>query len=440
MPLQFAIPNEIRKLLQFGSGVGIEIGAKDLEVAVVRVRPTGVRVLGRTTVKDYASRAAAEWGAEYSAFLKSLGVRNLSAAALLPRRDVIVRQIPLPGVAAGDMESAIRLQLDSLHPFGEDEAAWGWSPAGRGAALVGIARTAVVERYAQLFTEAGIAVWSFTFSGAALHAAVSLNAVDRGAGFIALGQAGSGAVEAYGESASRAVFSAEFQGQPERAAAMAISELRLPPETVPLRLDEALPKPDPNPVENDLSRNALPYATALAGACPLLAPAANLLPAERRRYGSRVTLAPTVALAVLLIAIFAGSAVWSGMSRRRYLDRLHQETSKLQPLGTRAASLRAQADQARVRVRWLDGYRGQTRRDLDLLNDLTRLMQPPAWTNSLAITHDTARLQGEAPQATALWKILDSSHVFASSSLNYNQPASGGGENFLITGNREAGK
>ena len=47
------------------------------------------------------------------------------------------------------MESAIRLQLDSLHPYGDDEVAWGWSPAGRGAALVGIARSAVVDRYVQ---------------------------------------------------------------------------------------------------------------------------------------------------------------------------------------------------------------------------------------------------------------------------------------------------
>jgi len=43
MPL--AIPKDVRKLLEFGSGVGIAIGATDLEVVVARVRPTGVRVL-----------------------------------------------------------------------------------------------------------------------------------------------------------------------------------------------------------------------------------------------------------------------------------------------------------------------------------------------------------------------------------------------------------
>ncbi len=440
MPLDFAIPKEVRRLLQFGSGVGIEIGPKDLEIAVARVRPTGVRVLGRRTIRDFAARPAAEWGAEYSGFLKSLGARNLSAAVLLPRREVVVRQIALPGVAGGEMESAIRLQLDSLHPYGDDETAWGWSPAGRGAALVGIARAAVVERYAQLFTEAGVSVWNFTFSAAALHAAVRLNGAADGAGFVALGNTNSGAVEVYGESASRAVFSAEFPAPEERAAAVAISELRLSPETVPQRLEDALPKPDRNPVENDLFRNALPYAAALAGACPRLTPAANLLPPERRRYSSRAALAPTLALAALLITLLAGAAVVSRLAQRSYLERVHAEISRLQPLQARAAALRTQADKARARVRWLDEYRTRTRRDLDLLNDLTGLVEPPAWTNSVSITRDAVRLQGEAPQATALWKILDSSRILNTSKLDANQPAPGGGEVFMISGTRGGGK
>jgi len=73
MPFQIPISKDLRKLLAFGSGVGIEIGATDLEVAAVRVRPTGIRVLGRVTIRNFAGRPAAEWGAEYARFLKSLG-------------------------------------------------------------------------------------------------------------------------------------------------------------------------------------------------------------------------------------------------------------------------------------------------------------------------------------------------------------------------------
>jgi Tfp pilus assembly PilM family ATPase len=123
---------DFRKLLAFGSGVGIEIGARDLEVAAKRVRPTGIQVLGRMTIEDYAARPAAEWGAEFARFLKSAGAERISATVLLPRREVIVRQVALPGVAAKDLEGAIRFQMDALHPYGDEEVVWGWSPLAYG--------------------------------------------------------------------------------------------------------------------------------------------------------------------------------------------------------------------------------------------------------------------------------------------------------------------
>ena len=55
MALEIHISKDLRKLLQFGSGVGIEIGATDLEVVAARVRPNGVRVLGRLVIPDFAS-------------------------------------------------------------------------------------------------------------------------------------------------------------------------------------------------------------------------------------------------------------------------------------------------------------------------------------------------------------------------------------------------
>ena len=439
MPLEIAIPKELRKLVRFGSGVGIEIGAKDLAVVAARVRPGGIRILGRLAIPDFAARPAAEWGADYARFLHSLGAGYLSAAVLLPRREVVVRQVALPGVAAADMEAAIRFQLDSLHPYGEDDISWGWSPGGPGSAMVGIALRSAVDRYIQLFTAAGILVSNFTFQAAALHAAIGLNGAGHPEGFVALGPA-AGAVQVYGESPARPIFSAELEMPEERAAALALAELRLPPDTAPLKLEEALPQPEGNPADNDLSRSAMPYATALAGAFPRLAPAANLLPPEDRRYGSRVMWVPTAVLAVALIAILGGAAVWWRVSQRRYLDSLHAQIATLAPRQQRAAFLARETTHALARAQFLDQYRTQTRRDLDLLSQLTRLIESPAWTRSISIDRDTVRLSGETPQATALWKILDSSRLFRNSNLDSNQPSGAGGENFAISATRETGK
>ncbi len=439
MPFAMPISKDVRKLLAFGSGVGIEIGATDLEVVVARVRPSRIHVLGRLAIANYAGRPAAEWGAEYARFLKSLGTSHLSATVLLPRREVIVRQVALPGVAPKDIESAIRFQLDSLHPYGEDEVVWGWSPLGYGSVLVGIARRETVERYHQLFNEAGIAVFSFTFLAAVVHAAIRLNGAAAD-GFVALSRTAAGAVEVYGESTARPVFSAEFDMPPQRAAALALSELRLPPETEPLALEDVLPKPAVNPVANDLSRNALPYATALAGACPRLAPAANVLPVEHRRFSSRAALVPTLVLGGVLLLAMGSVAGYASFSDRQYLKKLDAEIARIEPAAQRAALLERQIDHTRARAQLLDRFRQQTRADLDALNELTRLIEPPAWTNSIDLARDTARINGEAPQAAPLLKILDSSPWFEKSAADVIQRSPAGGEVFQIQMGRRNGK
>jgi Tfp pilus assembly protein PilN len=364
-----------------------------------------------------------------------MGVSRLSATVLLPRNEVIVRQIALPGVAAKDIEGAVRLQLDSLHPYGDDAVSWGWSRLDFGSVLVGISRQSLIDRYVELFTEAGVAVCSFTFSAAAVHAAIRLNGHANGAGFVALSRAASGAVEVYGESASRPVFSAEFDAPPQRAALLALSELRLPPETAPLLLAEVLPKPSTNPAENDLSRNALPYATALAGACPRLAPSANVLPLEHRRFNSRAVFIPSIVLAALVLLVAGGMMLYSKYAERQYLAQLQGEINRLAPMKQRADALDRQASQDRLRMRMLDQYRGQTRYDLDTLNELTRLVEPPAWTNSVQLTRDNVTLNGEAPQPTTLVKILDSSPFFKNTNLPPYQKA-GNFYQFQIMTNR----
>jgi len=296
-----------------------------------------------------------------------------------------------------------------------------------------------MERYHQLFTEAGIAVSSFTFSAAAVHAAIRLNGFPYGNGFVALSRTATGAVEVYGESPARPVYSAEFEMPPQRAALVALSELRLPPETAPLKLEEILPKPEVNPVENDLSRNALPYATALAGACPRFAPAANVLPPEHRRASSRAMFIPTIALASLLLLVAAGIALYSSYAERRYLRKLNEEIALLEPKAQKSAAMERQIAQAKSRAQLLDRFRAQTREDLDSLNELTSLIEPPAWTNSVDITRDSVRISGEAPQAAPLLRILDSSPQFEASvieSVSRSQ-AGGLGEMFQIHAARE---
>ena len=437
MPVKNPISKDLRKLLQFGLGVGIEIGPRDLEVVAARVRPTGVNVLGRLVIADFASRPAAEWGAEYARFLSPLGLSHVSATVLLPRREVIVRHLSLPGVKGRDVDGAVRFQLDSMHPYGDDEVSWGWSPLAYGAVLVGVTRQSTVQRYLDLFLAAGIKAACFTFSAAAVHSAVRLNGANRGDGFLALGPAANGGVEVYGESQSRPVFTAEFQLPPERAALLGLAELRLAPETAPLKLEDVLPKPAVNPVENDLARNARPYATALAGACPWRAPSANLLAPGQRQASSRAVFIPTVVLAAILLLVAGAVVAYNSYADRKYLASIEAEIAKVAPVAKHADDLDLQIQQARQHAVLLDQFRNLTRQDLDALNELTRLIEPPAWVNSTALTRDSVLISGEAPQAGPLIKILDSSPLFENSAMQQTGKTQSGGESFQIRSTRK---
>lgn len=409
--------SQLRKIAAFGTGAGIQVAGPDLEIAVARVRPTGVRVLARTTISRFRERPAAQWGAEYSALLGKLGTPHLSASVLLPRPEVIVRQIALRGVQAKDMEAAIAFQLDGINPYGDQEVLFGWTPLGEGSVLVGIVRRDIVDRYLELFTEAGIATASFTFAAAAIHGAIRLESPPP-RDFVALSPGAGPGVEVYGESQARPVFSAEFDLPPARAAAMAAAELRLTPETAPVALESLLPAPRVNPVENDLARNPLPYAAALLSACPRLAPSANLLPPERRESASRGIFIPTAAAAAALLMVLGATLAWPGYEQRRYLKELDAEIAQLRPQAARAEALDHQIGHTRARALLLDEFRSRTRSDLEALHELTRLLPPPAWANAVELSRDAALIVGEADQAAPLLKALDASPLFHNSEFN----------------------
>lgn len=426
---------QFRKWFAVGSGVGVEIGEEDLSVVVARVRPSGVRVLGTAVIPRFRQRPAAEWGAEYAAFLKSLGAGHLSAAVLLPRRDLIVRQLTLTGVADRDLDAAIRFQLDSLHPYGEDDAAYAWRRVGPGGAvLLAIIRRDVLDRTIELFVEAGVKVASFTFTAAAVYSGVRLLAVPP-EGFLGWTVQGSG-LEIYGESPAKPVFSATFDPPFDRAAALAAAELRLPPETEPRELTELLPRPAASK-DFDYSRDTLAYAAALAGACPRLALPLNLLPVERRVSSSRAIFVPTAALVFLLLAGLV--ALWSitPIEDRRYLAALEKEIARLEPQARKSVELERAIEQARARTRLLDSFRRRSKADMDVLADLTTLLAPPAWLTAMDLTRSNVMLAGEAEQAAPLLKLIDGSPHFQNSEFIVPIGRSGQMEVFRIRAGRE---
>ena len=431
---------DLRKWLAVGTGVGIEIGSRDLNITVARVRPAGVRILGSLTIGNFREQPAAEWGAVYSNFLRKLGGGYLTATVLLPRQDVIVRQVPMPGVADRDVPAALNFQVDSLHPYTEGEALYGWARLKKTPmVLVGIARRQVLDQYSTLFNEAGVRVSAFTFSAASMYAALRLYAAPNADGFLAISTQRSDppAYEVYGESPSHPLFSAALEMPDERARVLALSELRLPPDREATPFEAILPKPLAAPEGEDVARAPLIYATALAGACPRLAQPVNLLPESQRAMRSRWIYVPTIALASILLLTAAAVGMSGTYENRRYLATLEQERLHVEPLAKKAQRLERQIAVARNRTQALDNFRARSREDMDALNDLTRTLAPPTWLNGLQLTRTQLSITGETDQATPLLKALDGTKQFKRSEFTLPMTRVASGEAFSIRSARE---
>ncbi len=434
----------LRKWLAFGTGVAIEIRETELHAAIVRVRPSSTGVLGSAVVTEYKTRPAGEWGTELAQFLRKLGYGHVAATVLLPRRDITVRVISLPGVNDSDLEGALALEIDGLHPFGDDEVCYSYARLAKSdSVLVGVTRREVVDRYLTIFAEAGIKVARFTFSAAALYSALRSRGIGTTEGFLSTGPADfHGEAEFYGESEAKPLFSAVLPAASENAIAFALSELRLdqgievrtvasllaPPSVFPASYDPATP---------DYTGNGFLYAAALMSACPWLGLNINLLPESMRRSSSRVRLIPTFALATILALLVGALAAQSRYQDTRYLALVQTEVKKLEPRARRLDALDRQIAGTRVRTQLLDEFRRRTKLDIEALSEVTKIIAPPGWVNGLDLDRVGIQFGGEVEQAATLLKMLDNSPHFAESQFTMPISRQGVGEAFRIKATRE---
>ena len=433
MPLDFAIAKDFRKLLAFGSGVGVEIGATDLEVAVTRVRPNKVQVLGRLTIERLRHASGGRVGRGVRALPQGVGrgtpERHGPAAA--------ARSDRAPDRAARCGREGYR----GRHPLPTGYAAPLWrGRCGVGLVAARVRRRAGGHRAAQHDRTLCRSFRRGRRRGAQLH--VFGGGGSRRHTLNGDGTAGRG-LRGAEPHRRRAPWKSTAKARRARCSARSSTWPRSAPprwhspncawRPIPLRgrWKRCCPSRPSIRWQNDLSRNALPYATALSGACPRFAPAANVLPPEHRRFNSRAVFVPTMVLAALLLLVAGSMAAYASWSEKQYLKQINAEIARLEPLHKRADSLDKENERARARAQLLDQFRKQTRMDLDALNELTHLLEPPAWSNNIDLTRDSVRISGEAPQTAPLFKILDASPFFEKTEIQMSAPRASG-ETFQI--------
>ncbi len=476
----------LKRIFRLGTGCGLEIRGEDLAVVAVKSRPAGVSVLGQTRLEGFRHRPPRDWGSQYAAFLKDLGLTHLSATVALPREDMIVRQLLLPPVSRKELAAAVRYQLDALHPFGEDEVYHAFAPLrepgeGKGQlpVAVAIAEKSRIDGYVQLFEAAGIAVAAFTVADASLAAALRVRWDVPPRPFV-FAQLREGSIEVYGEAEERPLWTAQFDLtslSPLKALQVTAAELRLDPaepaklvvcgdpvrpadrhadtqdepqpeaaaelpaEEIPAAFElhsvaELLPAPIEAPAAFDVRRETTAYAVALESACPRLGWQANLLPPEHRKSDSRWMYAPTAALAVALVLLAIAFAVRPLIQDRRYLAALQGESARLEQIVHNVEQTEQQSGHARRRLLHLRHTQQRSESDLRLLRELSELIPNAFYLQSLEINDKGAQLVGEGPAAAPLLGVLSGANNLTEASFTSSLVKTDNGERFQIAASR----
>ena len=472
----------LNTLFRVGTGCGIEVRGDDLLVIAAKSRPKGVSVVGRQVLARFRERPPHEWGAEYAGFVKDLGLSHLAATVSIPRNDVIVRQIQLPPVKGKDLAAAVHYQIDTLHPFGEDEVYHAYAPLRRvekegGELPVGIviAEKQKIGQYADLFEAAGIPVSSISVTAAAFFTAVRVRWDNPPVPFLITDFQGQ-QLEIYGEGTNRPLFSAAFDLSvlpPPRALQLAGSDLRLEgdesaglavcgessalsggvqgvdsssAEHFALEADgtfeqrsisEILPSPTAAPFDFEIRRDAAAMAVALEAACPRLGWRANLLPLERRKSGSRWMYAPTIVLGSLLFLILLGYLLRGTIQDFAYVQALRAEQERLADSVRKAQASRDSIADARRRIDRLQSLAKRTELDMGVLAELSELIPDTAWLKTLTLDDKGIVITGEAESAAPLLGRLNDARYLTAAAFSSSLREIEGGQSFRIVAIRQ---
>lgn len=419
-----------RLAFSIGSAVGISFPGEDLLATAVQARFRRLSVLGELRIANYRSRPVETWAAEYKDFLQKLKLSHLAASVVLPRSWTTVRVVELPPMSRSDLASAVTLQIDSLHPYVEEEAVHGWCRlSGSHNVLVAIASREEFNKLAGLFRQADIQISAFTVSAAAIYSALRLAGRPLPVSFAAL-ENDVAATEIYAETSSRSLYSVSVGSPQENLEQRLRSELRLDP------LYEFSPLKSFFPVHSGTFSSGVGLAAALHSTAYLKAAPLNLLPKKDRASNSRLMYMPTAVLAALLILGAIVYRVQLSIEQRNYLGQIRGLIAKAQPNALQVQALERETATATGRIAQIDSFRNQSRSDLEAINELSRVLASPAYLTTLDLSRSAIVISGQASSAAGLLKQIDSSTQFRNSAFIGDIAAGPDGESFRLKAER----
>lgn len=433
--------------------LGVAITDEVIRLSLVSRQLSVIQIRDLLTLSDWQEKSVLDLKKEVAKFLIRNKTSELAAVLSLSRREVVVRQLTLPGNAQSNLAKVLEYQIVNLLPAEDAAVVYDYSVAKheRNAASLSVtvflAMKSSLEKQLRICEDLGIKVVRVVPAGIALANTLALlnehikskNVLflqfsDRrhevtGASdqrLVAWREAKLGADESLmdslvteiaffrsqarlAEDASLDVFVA---GASDSAGDLETGALKVKCHTLARPQDLGLNVGGSVVNSRQLQDHLSSISAGISGLRSKVPEPTNLLPPERRvqkRGWQHVTAYGLLAVnCFLILAVALRERVQDG----RYSSRLGQEISRLEPEVRKVRNVEEQLAQLTRRVDFLDGFKELNPEVLQALAELSQILPKHTVVSDLNFKDGTIQISGVSGEAASLPQIIDNSPLF----------------------------
>jgi Tfp pilus assembly protein PilN len=438
--------------LSIRKSLGLYIQGETLQLALLSRQPRSVRLLELLSIPGFRQRPVPELRNEISGFLRRNQAVHVHCVMVIPREEVIVRQLDLPTQAEANLAKVVEYQSAMLVPSESaaicyDFCASKQTPQSKSLQVtVFLVMKSWVDQAVQLVESLGLRVDLVLPSSIAIVNYVLLFNKRFKAETALVASWHDTQCEVVGVLKSAFHHSREIRvsesddvaevlqteaeffrgranlldetpldlfvlGNPVRSS-VASSEKRFKIHRFSLPRDFGIELGNRALKISDIQDQFLAVAGGFCGLRRKNPVAVNLLPVEKRVRKSKWTWAPTYALLGANLLLLVSLIVRKPIQDEGHAAELSQEVSRLEPEVRRIRSVENESADLQRRTQLLVEYKRSNRRILEALNELSKILPKNAWVSDFNIRNQGVELYGASEAAAALPQILDNSPYF----------------------------
>ena len=415
--------------------VGVDLAGGDLRIAILRSFLGKLRLVGSFALERFEHLDVAARIDE----LSKMGERHqLQASRIflsLPEESVVTRQLEFPVEAAGEIRSAVALQVESLSPWPAEDVYWdlAWRNSARGEkklyVTVAIAARASLDPWVEMFEAAGLPLTGVsipTLSWA--HATTRLWQDTHGTMVLNVQPDCTEGAFIRGETIVSTRMTNEITGRERaRRVAMHLTSVGRVDSTDKIRVlnygdgVNGLDSDNPSlPIEGATPESARAFGAIAAGLGGFgrSSFSLNLLPEALRFRSNQFQLVPTFVGLGLVLLVLTSAFVREPYQWSTYADELDRAIATVASEAAEVTDQETELNELSERYRALGLHLNGRDSTLEALDALVSVIPVDTWLSSFSLSGSNVTVSGFSSGAAELQRLVEESEMFESAEFS----------------------